>query len=32
MTPWQDDLALDGTGPVYEQIKRCLLSRIRSGH
>jgi GntR family histidine utilization transcriptional repressor len=31
MTAWQDDLSLDGTGPVYDQIKRCLMARIRSG-
>lgn len=32
MSVWQDHLTLDGTGPVYEQIKRALAAPIRAGH
>jgi len=28
---WQSEIGLDGAGPVYEQIKRALTERIRSG-
>lgn len=32
MSAWQSHLQLDGTGPVYEQIKRALAAPIRTGH
>ena len=31
MNDWRDQLRLDGEGPVYDQIRRALLDRIRSG-
>ncbi|OLF73026.1 hypothetical protein AWH62_08720 [Maricaulis sp. W15] len=31
MSDWRDQLKLDGDGPVYDQIRRTLLDRIRSG-
>ncbi|ABI65898.1 MULTISPECIES: histidine utilization repressor [Maricaulis] len=31
MTNWRDQLQLDGEGPVYDQIRQAILSRIRSG-
>jgi GntR family histidine utilization transcriptional repressor len=31
MSNWPEQLILDGEGPVYDQIKRAILSNIRSG-
>ncbi|MGK0267039.1 MAG: GntR family histidine utilization transcriptional repressor [Maricaulis sp.] len=31
MSEWAGDLSLDGTGPVYDQIRRAILANIRSG-
>jgi GntR family histidine utilization transcriptional repressor len=31
MPDWKQHLTLDGTGPVYDQIKRAILSNIHSG-
>lgn len=31
MSEWAGDLSLDGSGPVYDQIRRAILANIRSG-
>tara|TARA_R110002096_G_scaffold97990_6_gene218264 strand:- start:24 stop:764 length:741 start_codon:yes stop_codon:yes gene_type:complete len=31
MSEWAADLGLDGSGPVYDQIRRAILGNIRSG-
>lgn len=31
MTDWRDQLQLGGEGPVYDQIRQAILSRIRNG-
>ncbi|WP_417476361.1 histidine utilization repressor [Maricaulis sp.] len=31
MREWAGDLSLDGSGPVYDQIRRAILGNIRSG-
>lgn len=31
MSEWTGDLSLDGSGPVYDQIRRAILANIRTG-
>lgn len=31
MNAWAADLSLDGSGPVYDQIRRAIKGNIRSG-